>query len=69
MSDRLLVMVAPKAKAAARKWTSTVCGKEVIVNDKLECLTTFVPHDLPAKTEHAEDLEFFWHKQCKSQEQ
>ena len=49
MSDSLLVIVSPKAKGVTRKWISTICGKEVIVKDKLECLTTFAPCSLPAK--------------------
>ena len=55
-------MVAPKEKITARKWMSTFCGKDVIEKEKFECLTTFAPHNLPVKTECAEDLEFFWHK-------
>ena len=49
MRDRLLVIVAPKAKATARKLTSTVFGKEEIAKEKLDYLTTFAPHDLPTQ--------------------
>ena len=59
MSDILLMMLAPKQKLVIRKWTSTVCGKEVIVKDKLDCLITFAPHDLTTKIEHTEYLENF----------
>ena len=33
--DELLLIVVPKAKVSASKLMSTVCGKEVIVKDKL----------------------------------
>ena len=49
--ENMLVMVLPKDKVASRKWTSTVCGREVKVKDKIEYTTTFVPHEPPAKTE------------------
>ena len=48
-SDSLLVMVVPKEKLAGRKWMSAVCGKEVTAQEKIECLTTFVPHDFHEK--------------------
>ena len=58
-SDSLLVIVAPKAKGEAKKWMSIACGKEVKVKYKVEYLTTFLPFDLPVKTECTEDLENF----------
>ena len=49
MRDRLLVIVAPKEKVMVRKWMYTTFRKEVIEKYKLDYLTTFGPHDLPAK--------------------
>ena len=62
MRDSSLVALAPKSKVTARKWMSTVCGKDAIAKEKLDYLTTFVPHDLPAKIECIEDLEKNWYK-------
>ena len=58
-SNIVPVIVKSKAKEAAMKRMSTACGKEVIVKDKVENLTTFAPHDLTAKTEFTEDVESF----------
>ena len=49
MSNSVLVLVTPKEKVDAIKWTSTVHGKEVAVKDKVEHLKTFAPHDIPEK--------------------
>ena len=65
MRDILLVIVAIKEKVTARKWKSTMCGKEVIVKDKLYKLKTFALRDLPQKTEHIEDLENFLAQELK----
>ena len=65
MRDSLLVIVAIKEKVTARKWKSTMCGKEVIVKDKLYKLKTFALRDLPQKTEHIEDLENFLAQELK----
>ena len=55
--DSSLVIMSPKTKVAAKKWTSAVHGKEVKVKDKVECITSFAQHDMPARTECTECLE------------
>ena len=57
MSGSLLVMARQK-KLAARKWMSTLCGKEVTLKDKIEYLTAFTSYDFPAKTVCTKDLDF-----------
>ena len=34
MSENVMVIVFPKAKVAAMKWISTMCGREIQVKDK-----------------------------------
>ena len=68
ISNSVMVTVKSKAKEEVMKWTSTAHGKEVIVKDKVENLTTFSPYDLATKIECTEYLESFWYKKCKSQE-
>ena len=48
--------MSPKEKGVAKKWMSKVCGKDVTVKDKVECIITFALHDLPEK-KNTEDLE------------
>ena len=47
--ESVLVIVLPKAKVASRKWMHTEQGREVKVKDKIEYMTTFAPHESPAK--------------------
>ena len=49
MINSVLVLLTPKEKVAAMKWTFTVHGKEVVVKDKWEFITTFSPHDILEK--------------------
>ena len=53
MSESVLLMVLPKDKVAEKNWMSTVHGREVKEKDKIEQMTTFAPHECPAKSECA----------------
>ena len=59
MSNSVLVLVMPKAKVSPMKWISTVHGKEVVVKYQVKFLTIFSLCNIPAKTECAEDIDFF----------
>ena len=67
MINSVSVLAMPKEKVSLMKWISTVHGKEVVVKYQVKFLTIFSPCNIPAKTECAEDIDFFWHKKRRSQ--